>query len=194
MKRAEARREVRRLAGELAKCRGATQGHQAISGFVLGGLYALDRALDLGFVARSFAFRSASYQGELTRLAQGLFAGSERKPKKWLAGFYVNSSLQHFAGAYHRLLRILTGKDHLSVPCLVDIAVAQGHFSRSDVQALGEAHRDVNGLKHGPGGLLKRRRVSDIALAVAAAGQAVALCERVSLPAPRSTRSGPVVS
>lgn len=179
MTRAKAQSEVQRLASDVASLRARTQEGQAVRSFILGGLYALDVALALRFGARSYAGWSRPYENELTRIAKQLGARSGVQRGKWAAGFYFNSSLQHFAGAYHRLLKLVTSVDNPNVPCLAQIAIAQGKVNSSQLYALTAVHRDVNGLKHEARGLLKGRRVADVQLAVQAADEAVALLKMI---------------
>ena len=180
MKRAEARRRIRQLARTLTNVPGRTQEHQAIRGFLLGVVYSLDTAITLGFKARSYSGYSAAYGAELTRLSKKLAVGSGVTRGTWLAGFFFNSSLQHLAGSYHRLLKLVTNKNHAVVPCLVDLGVAQGRFTNADVEALDQVHRDVNDLKHRDEGLLKRRRVPDPSIGIRAAEQAVELFKKIA--------------
>ena len=179
MKPAEGRRRLRQLAGTLATVRGKTQDHEAIRGFLLGSVVALDTAMALGFRRRAYPAHSRSYGAELTRVSRAVAAGRSPTSGTWLAGFFFNSSLQHLAGSYHRLLKVVTNKDHAVVPCLVDIGVAQGRFTAADVDALDQVHRDVNDLKHRREGVLKRRRVG-LSTAVRAAEQAVALLTKTT--------------
>jgi hypothetical protein len=178
MSKPDVTHELRRLAGALAAAHGTTQEHQAIRSFLLGALYSLDTAVQLGFLTRAQPGRSPTYEAQVTRLTRQLERGSGISRGTWLAGLYFNSSLQHLAGAYHRLLKLVTGSDHSVVPCLVDIGIAQGRFTSGDVDALNEVHKDVNDLKHSPVGLLRRRRVADIKKALRAAQQALELFER----------------
>ncbi len=151
---------------------------QALLGILLGSLYGLARAVQLGYEDRTGRALSLQYSKELRGLLADLEKGNLPSEGQWLAGFYFNSALHRLAALYHRSLKILTGRDD-NAPSLLEYAVKAKLLKKEHVSALATVHKEVNKLKHDTFGVLRDRAV-DLALTVTAASQAFVLI-RVAL-------------
>lgn len=76
--------------------------------YLLGALYGLSRAQELGFQDRA-AGQIASYAAYLENDAAAVSEG-QLPNRLWLAGFYFNSSIQRLAAAFDRIPKMLGAK------------------------------------------------------------------------------------
>jgi hypothetical protein len=71
---------------------------QAVVGFLVGAVYSLRRAIDLGFADRTGSKVVADYPQELQRIASRLASSSDLSDEQaWSSGFYFNSALNRIA-------------------------------------------------------------------------------------------------
>lgn len=106
-----------------------------------------------GFADRTRPIRIAAVQ----KRAQMIAAGKVRIDGKWIAGFYFNNALFRTAAIYHRVLKIIVGKNTY-VPVL--LPKAQALYPKWTNTKLGIVHRQVNDLKHSPRGVHDQRTVT----------------------------------
>ncbi len=146
---------------------------QALLGFLLGALYGLGRAIELGYEDRTGRSIDPRYSEELRGLLAGVNKGQLPPDGQWLAGFFFNSALHRLTALYHRCLKVLMSGDE-PAPKLAEQAVRAGLVKRTEINALATVHKEVNKLKHDTFGVLRGRSV-DLALAVNAGTQALSL-------------------
>lgn len=108
-----------------------------------------------GFRERKGAL-GATYKANLIRRVKSMSAGDEPVGQAWQAGAHFNSALMRIAGAFHRVLKILssnpgTGKH---VRDLLKLFPGAQHAKLSLV------HGEVNKLKHDWDGLAEGRDVT----------------------------------
>lgn len=114
---------------------------------LLGAIYALIQAKQQGFTDR--AGRPIQIDA-VTKRALKIAAGSVRTDGKWIAGFYFNDALFRTAAVYHRVLKIVVGKNAY-VPVL--LPEAKNLFPHWKSDKLDIVHSQVNELKHKPCGV-----------------------------------------
>jgi hypothetical protein len=130
---------------------------------LLGVVYALIQAKQHDFTDRTD--RPIEIDAVAKR-ASKIAAGSVCTEGKWIAGFYFNDSLFRTAAVYHRVLKIVVGKNDAHVGKL--FPKAQNLFPNWTCNKLGIVHSQVNGLKHDPCGVHNSRtaRYDDVIAAV----------------------------
>jgi hypothetical protein len=134
----------------------------------LGAVYALIQAKHHKFADR--AGRPIDIKPVAQRAAE-IAKGRVRTGGQWIAGFYFNSALFRTAAVYHRILKIVVGKD-ANVDKLR--RAAQSLYPQWTCAKLGLVNGQVNDLKHTPRGVHDQRTVTyDDALA--------AICELLDL-------------
>jgi hypothetical protein len=135
----------------------------------LGAIYALIQAKQHEFANRTGPIEIAAVEKRAVQIA----AGHVRTDGKWIAGFHLNNALFRTAAVYHRMLKIVTGKDSY-VPVLRP--VAQTLYPGWTSASLDLVHSQVNDLKHTPRGVHDQRTVT-YAEATSAVGELLALIE-----------------
>lgn len=148
-----ASKDLVRLSGRIAELLQSVPRLRDPLDFLLGAVYALWLADELGFHERDLQLPNDYWQFPLKR-AQDMAAGALRTDGKWAAGFYFNSALLRIAASYHRTLKALTRQDGY-VPALREKVAPP--FSRSN---LDKVHCEVNHLKHTPNGIESGRRIT----------------------------------
>ena len=129
--------------------------------YVLGALYGLDRAHELGFRDRTMP-HGDNYRPHLANYAIGI-SRNETLNTFWMAGFYFNSAIQRIAAAFDRIPRMLgvkVVKRESTQDRMKKIAAPASFANWLNV------HKEVNRLKHPSEGLAAGRKVTmDRALA-----------------------------
>ncbi len=120
--------------------------------YAVGAIYALFRAEELEYKDRDYPLPPAYQKAPLTR-AKDMSEGKVRKEGAWVAGFYFNYALVRIAADYHRVLKVLTGKDDHAKSLAKRLAPGFVHTH------LDKVHDEVNALKHRPDGLAAGRKV-----------------------------------
>ena len=116
----------------------ANEQEQAIVGFMLGAIYGLRRAIDLGFVDRTGAKTAPDYTQELQRVAHNLASKTDiSDDHAWLSGFYFNSALHRIAALGERVSIYAGGRQDMTP----------------------KIRREVNRLKHDVDGLMAGRSI-----------------------------------
>lgn len=136
--------------------------------YLLGALYGLRLAVDLGFVDRRGPAHP-TYRPFLTKYVLDIVA-VRNVHKLWLAGFYFNSGIQRIAATYDR------------IPTLLE---APGRYAKDRMKKANQTtpyewnvvYREVNSFKHAPEGRAKGRRAS-LDAALRAMDQAISLLEQ----------------
>jgi len=128
---------------------------------LLGAVYTLVFALHHNFDDRPNRLAPKDINAVLVR-AQDMSVGKIRNDGKWTAGFYFSNALFRIAGVYHRLLKVFTGRDDLTVAVLADIAKnrCRNRDKTWNDSNLVEVHREVNHLKHTKRGIIRGRKVT----------------------------------
>ena len=121
----------------------SNQDERAIVGFLVGAIYSLRKALELGFFDRTGTSLSPEYTNELKAVATILTSSADLSDERaWLSGFYFNSGLQRIAAGSERATRHVFG-------------------GRMDIcSELGATRGEVNRLKHEIDGLLNGRSIT----------------------------------
>ena len=138
--------------------------HNAITDtvdYVLGALYGLSRAHQLGFRDRPGG-HFPIYRPHLANYALEVPKGREIN-KLWSAGFYFNSSIQRIASAFDRIPRMLGAKmkknvGGKSVPTSAKDRMKE--VSGSPVTKWEQVYDEVNSFKHAPEGRAGGRTVA----------------------------------
>lgn len=142
--------------------------------YVLGALYGLVRAQELGFRDRE-GEHFASYRSNLAIYAS-------RTPRKqpintlWRAGFYFNSAIQRMASAFDRLPQLLGGKEKHVKPRME--AVKKSLHVSDAFNEWEKIYDEVNTFKHDPEGVAKGRTVEMEVDAIRAFGQLLYFIEK----------------
>jgi hypothetical protein len=136
---------------------------------LLGAVYALIQAKRHHFKDRDRPINIKPVAQRAGRIA----SGHVRTDGQWIAGFYFNNALFRTASVYHRLLKIVTGKNAY-VPVLLPKVKALYPSWANDKLDL--VHGQVNHLKHTPRGVHDERTVK-YDDAVAAVGELIALIQ-----------------
>lgn len=151
---------------------------EGFKGLMLGIVFSLKRATDLGFTARVGASVGPDYSTELDETAVALVSGQEL-PSSWLAGFFFNSALMRIAAGSHRAFRVLFGTSEGTFWELAHRAVGEGKMRAEEIRSLRSVYDDVNAFKHdGRAELLVRRRVKTLGQAIDAAAELVRLIQK----------------
>jgi adenylate kinase family enzyme len=140
------------LSGRIANLMRSASSLRDSLDYLLGAVYALLVAQELGYADRDSALPE-NYWTAPQKRAGDMAIGIVRKDGKWASGFFFNSALLRIAADYHRVLQLLTGKDE-SVPKLVELVKPE--FKHVHLDAV---HKEVNVLKHSPGGVASGRSV-----------------------------------
>lgn len=135
----------------------------------LGSVYALIRAKNHSFTDRTGPIDIAAVE----KRAQMIAAGKVRTDGKWVAGFYFNNALFRTAAVYHRILKIVTGKDAYVPSLRAEVQPLYPHWTCRNLDMV---HRQVNELKHEPRGIHDERTVT-YADALAAVGELLDLID-----------------
>jgi hypothetical protein len=145
--------------------------HDAITDtldYLVGALYGLKRAVDLGFVDRRGPSHP-TYRPFLTTYALDIVATREVH-RLWLAGFYFNSGIQRIAASYDRIPKLLDARGDRPSDRMKNAYTTAPEEWHS-------VYREVNFFKHDPEGRAKGRQVTmDVALR--ATDQAITLVEK----------------
>jgi hypothetical protein len=136
----------------------------------LGAVYALIQAKHHGFKDRPD--RGIDI-GAVQKRAAKIATGHVRTDGKWIAGFYFNNALFRTAAVYHRVLRIVVGQVDTAHALLPKAQKLYPHWTNGKLVLV---HRQVNGLKHEPGGVYLERAVGYLDT-VAAVGELLDLIE-----------------
>jgi hypothetical protein len=128
---------------------------------LLGSVYTLIFALHHDFDDRPNRLAPKDINAVLVR-AQHISQGKVRNDGKWTAGFYFSNALFRIAAVYHRVLKVFTGRDDLTVGNLSPIAKTLcGNRNKTWADAnLVLVHKEVNHLKHAEDGIIGGRKVS----------------------------------
>jgi hypothetical protein len=167
--------------------------------YLLGGLHALFRARQLGFVDRPEPLDNAYWRGPLRRVKY-MESGDIRTDGKWLAGFYFNAALARIAAGFERIVALIEERAQRRTGGKFWKRLERldwGNWSDPDfVLKSGEASKayrvyaEVNFLKHDPKGRAEGRNAS-IGDAITAFGETIDLIERrVSLGVPAADEPG----
>lgn len=120
---------------------------QAIVGFLIGAVYSLRRAIDLGFADRTGSKIVPDYTQELQRVASKLSSSGDLSDERaWSSGFYFNSALHRIAALSECIGTYLHGRPYLTP----------------------DVRREVNRFKHALDRVVRDSRTVGLAEAVAA--------------------------
>ncbi|MGA2299947.1 MAG: gamma-glutamylcyclotransferase family protein [Candidatus Acidiferrum sp.] len=122
----------------------------------LGVLYALIFARHNNFVERNGPIEVPTVVKRAENVAEGIV----RTSSKWLAGFYFNSALFRIAAAYHRGLKVVSGKETCGLYKAALLKIVEPEFSEWLHTNLDKVWDEVNDLKHEAEGLFNSRDVS----------------------------------
>lgn len=131
---------------------------------LLGAVYSLIYARHHDYDDRQQSLGPQDIRAVRVR-ASDMSLGRVRTEGKWTAGYYFNNSLFRVAAIYHRALKIVTGKkegDKVYLDTLRPIAESlfQNWENRGWISTnLAKLHKEVNELKHTPGGIYQGRDV-----------------------------------
>ena len=130
---------------------------------LLGAIYSLMYARHYKYEDRPHELGQADVENVLAR-AKDMAGLRIRTEGKWTAGFYFNNALFRLAAVYHRVLKTLVGKEgaKFKVPELEPQAKAKYRALRNTEWVndnLKAIHKEVNDLKHRPGGVSGGRNV-----------------------------------
>lgn len=129
---------VAEILGRLAEIKPRGRDEEAIYGLLVGALYGLRRAFDLGYVDRAGDGLPSDYYKELVRVACNLATTGDVAESAWLAGYYFNSSLHRFAPVGERL----------------------GKYAGDRQDLVPRVRKEMNRIKHDVDGLLGGPEVS----------------------------------
>lgn len=113
--------------------------------------------------ARHNDFEERSGQIEVSAVvkrAENVAEGAVRKSGKWLAGFYFNSALFRIAAAYHRGLKVVSGKETCRLYKADLLKYVEPGFPNWQHTNLDRVYDEVNDLKHTAEGLFNSRNIS----------------------------------
>lgn len=138
--------------------------HDAITDtldYVLGALFALSRAHELGFRERTGTHFS-DYRPHLANYALEI---SKKRPvnKLWTAGFYFNSAIQRIASAFDRIPQMLGAAKRKDVEGQRTACSAKERMAEVNRRPFDKWERiydEVNVFKHDPKGRAEGRTVS----------------------------------
>ncbi len=168
---------IDRLIADVLKLTATTNTGRGFKGLMLGVVYSLRQAADLGFASRTGSCVGPDYSAELDETGAAL-VGHKQVPNHWLAGFFFNSALIRIAAGSHRALRTLYRTNTGRFAELADRAVRENKVEERDIDWLRKVYHDVNAFKHeGHAELLEGRQVETIEHGVKAAGQLVRLIQ-----------------
>jgi hypothetical protein len=120
---------------------------QAVVGFLIGAVYSLRRAIDLGFADRTGSKVLADYTQELQRIGSKLASSGDLSDEQaWSSGFYFNNALIRIAALNECIGRYLHDRPDLTP----------------------QVRREVNRFKHALDSIVRQGRTVDLAEAVAA--------------------------
>lgn len=170
-------RRLLALAGKVAYLPSDTQARRGIKGVMLGAVYGLIRAEELGYEPRIGESLGPSYDDELVETGTALLGGSA-PPRQWLSGFYWGSALLRMAAVYERTLRLLLSDDKSKRFELEKNALSEGIVTEQEITNLRWAFHDANVMKHADGKLLKVRKLKSIHDATTAAEQLYEMLQR----------------
>jgi len=122
----------------------------------LGVLYALIFAKHNSFEERSRPIEVPT----VVKRAGNVAEGTVRTSGKWLAGFYFNSALFRIAAAYHRGLKVVSGKETCRLYKDELLKIVGLRFPKWQHTNLDYVYDEVNDLKHEAEGLFNSRDVS----------------------------------
>ena len=121
---------------------------------LLGAVYALIQAKHYKFEDRTGRPIDIKF---VAKRAAKIAKGSVRTNGKWIAGFYFNDALFRTAAVYHRILKIVVGKDG-NVPTLQSEAIGR-HGQWMSIK-LHKVYSQVNEMKHESQGVYAGRLVT----------------------------------
>jgi hypothetical protein len=151
--------------------------------YLLGALYGLYRAQELGFRDRGgqqFSVYRAHLANDALRIPKG-----QTVNQLWLAGFYFNSAIQRLASAFDRIPKMLDAKKTSAADRMKEV-------NRDDYAHWEHVYREVNDFKHKPVGRYAGRGVA-MADALAAFDQTLTLLTKGSTTLkPKGNRHNPV--
>ncbi len=96
----------------------------------------------------------------VVKRAEDVAQGIVRTSGNWLAGFHFNSALFRIAAAYHRGLKVVSGKTSRDFKKDALLARVEPDFPNWQHTNLDKIWGEVNGLKHAAKGLFGSRSVS----------------------------------
>ena len=96
----------------------------------------------------------------MVKRAENVADGTVRTSGKWLAGFYFNSALFRIAAAYHRGLKVVSGKETSRLYKSDLLKHVEPDFPTWQHSNLDDVYDEVNDLKHTTEGLFNSRNVS----------------------------------
>ena len=138
----------------------------------LGVLYALIYARHNEFAERTGPIEVPV----VVKRAKDVGEGTVRTSGKWLAGFYFNSALFRIAAAYHRGLKVVSGKETCKLHKPELLEYVKPEFPKWQHTNLDYVYDEVNDLKHTAKGLFNSRKVSQ-ERAIAAVAELLELFE-----------------
>jgi hypothetical protein len=128
--------------------------HDAITDtldYILGALYGLYRAHDLGFRNRTGAHFS-EYRPHLANYALEI-AKHQSVNELWSAGFYFNSAIQRIAAAFDRIPQMLGATSRTAKERMAEV-------NPTAFEKWQKVYDEVNAFKHDPNGKVTGRTVS----------------------------------
>jgi hypothetical protein len=118
--------------------------------YILGALYGLSRAIEIGFIDRPAGWHN-TYRPHLPQYV-GCILEKKKLNDKWLAGFYFNSAIQRIAACFDRIPKSLgaTGPN---------ARARMAKVSEQTMVAWDKVYTEVNALKHDVTGRAQGRTV-----------------------------------
>jgi len=146
--------------------------------YVIGALYGLMRAIDMGFVDRPAGWHSM-YRTNIAKYVGRVLRG-DRINDRWVAGFYFNSAIQRIAACFDRIPKLLQAKGN-------GARARMGAANSGTYTKWGEVYEEINGYKHDPSGRAAGRSVT-LEDAITAFGEVMAFLKasEVKLRSPKS--------
>lgn len=155
---------------------GANHSLQGTLDDMLGVIYSLILARHFGFKDRPVG--SAIDVGVIAARAHDVANGKVRLDGKWMAGFHFNSALFRLSATYHRVMKVIAGREGPIGKLLPEAQLQYRNAKHSNWQNsnIRTVHEEVNVLKHESSGVYSGRTVS-FREAEAALGELIELLE-----------------
>jgi len=128
--------------------------HEAITDvfdYILGALYGLTKAIELGFVNRAVLWHE-TYRPHLPQYVERI-TKDQAVNKRWLAGFYFNSAIQRIAASYDRVPKLIRAEGRSARQRMK--AANTGQFAAWD-----KVYEEINSYKHDTSGRAAGRTVT----------------------------------
>lgn len=153
---------------------------KGLKGLMVGAVYSLRQAADLGFEYRDAQRLGPDYAVELDDVCNYLLSPTEKLlPDKWLAGFFFNSALIRIAAGSHRVLRMLLGGDDGGFDNLAMRVMCEKGVDLDTICLLKSVYQDMNSFKHHRDKLLGKRRIKTLDDGIDAAEKLLKLIRKV---------------